>query len=77
MCAAAAVVSVLQFSWPEFVGADLSKVTLMEALSGTTWDKTKRTMFIIEGLVSVGVQHAVGGCPLRNELLPYMFHVVM
>lgn len=40
-----------QFSWPEFVAADLSKVTLKEALSSTSWDRTKRTMFIIEGLV--------------------------
>ena len=43
---------VLQYSWPEFVAADLSQTTLMDALSTTTWNKTKRTMFIIEGLVS-------------------------
>jgi hypothetical protein len=43
----------LQYSWPEFVAADLSQVSLMEALSGTSWNKTKRTVFIIEGLVSV------------------------
>jgi hypothetical protein len=42
----------LQYSWPEFVAADLSRVSLMEALSGTSWDQAKRTMFIIEGLVS-------------------------
>jgi len=40
-----------EFPWPEFVGADLSKATLMEALSGTTFDKTQKTMYIIEGLV--------------------------
>lgn len=41
----------LQYIWPEFVGADLSKVSLMEALSSTSFDATRRTMFIIEGLV--------------------------
>jgi len=40
-----------KYSWPEFVAADLSQTTLMEALSNTTWNSTKRTMFIIEGLV--------------------------
>jgi methyltransferase (TIGR00027 family) len=40
-----------KYSWPEFVAADLSQVSLMEALSGTSWNKTKRTVFIIEGLV--------------------------
>lgn len=42
----------MQYTWPEFVAADLSQTTLKEALSGTSWDKSKRTMFIIEGLVS-------------------------
>lgn len=46
------VVAVVQYSWPEFVAADLSQTSLMEALSTTTWNSTKRTMFIIEGLVS-------------------------
>lgn len=40
-----------KYIWPEFVGADLAKVSLMEALSRTSFDSTKRTMFIIEGLV--------------------------
>eukprot|EP00878_Enallax_costatus_P002294 GHUV01002469.1.p1 GENE.GHUV01002469.1~~GHUV01002469.1.p1 ORF type:complete len:300 (+),score=73.22 GHUV01002469.1:1296-2195(+) len=40
-----------KYIWPEFVGADLSKVSLMEALSKTSFDPTRRTMFIIEGLV--------------------------
>lgn len=49
-----------QYTWPEFVAADLSQVSLMEALSGTSWDKTKRTMFIIEGLVRPPAPAAVG-----------------
>lgn len=37
--ATAAASCLLQYTWPEFVGADLSKVSLMQALSGTSWDK--------------------------------------
>jgi hypothetical protein len=37
------------------------RVYLMEALNGTTWNNTKRTMFIIEGLVSVGWAGGGGG----------------
>ncbi|KAF6252539.1 S-adenosyl-L-methionine-dependent methyltransferase [Scenedesmus sp. NREL 46B-D3] len=40
-----------KYIWPEFIGADLSKVTLMDALSRSSWDSSRRTMFIIEGLV--------------------------
>jgi len=40
-----------KYSWPEFVAADLSQTSLMEALSNTSWNRTKRTVFIIEGLV--------------------------
>jgi hypothetical protein len=29
----------LQYTWPEFVGADLSKVCLMNALCTTSWDQ--------------------------------------
>jgi hypothetical protein len=32
----------LQYTWPEFIGADLSKVTLMDALSNSSWDSTRR-----------------------------------
>lgn len=40
-----------KYTWPEFVGADLSKVSLMQALAKTSWDSTRRTMFIMEGLI--------------------------
>ncbi|WIA21539.1 hypothetical protein OEZ85_000736 [Tetradesmus obliquus] len=40
-----------KYTWPEFIGADLSKVALMDALNKSSWDSTRRTMFIIEGLV--------------------------
>lgn len=39
------------FSRPEFVGADLSKVKLADALSTTSFDPTRRALFIAEGLV--------------------------
>eukprot|EP00879_Flechtneria_rotunda_P000635 GHRR01000748.1.p1 GENE.GHRR01000748.1~~GHRR01000748.1.p1 ORF type:complete len:385 (+),score=106.17 GHRR01000748.1:472-1626(+) len=40
-----------KYTWPEFVGADLSKVSLIEALSNTSFDTTKRTLFTMEGLI--------------------------
>lgn len=40
-----------KYSWPEFIGADLSKVTLSDALAGSSFDPQKRTLFVIEGLV--------------------------
>jgi hypothetical protein len=32
----------LQYTWPEFIGADLSKVTLMDALNNSSWDSSRR-----------------------------------
>jgi hypothetical protein len=32
----------LQYTWPEFIGADLSKVTLMDALGQSSWDSSRR-----------------------------------
>lgn len=40
-----------EYRWPEFVAADLSSVRLEDALKGTTFQKTTRSLFIVEGLV--------------------------
>jgi methyltransferase (TIGR00027 family) len=40
-----------QYEWPVFIGADLSRVTLGDALAGSGFDPSKRTFFSIEGLV--------------------------
>jgi hypothetical protein len=32
----------LQYTWPEFIGADLSKVTLIDALGKSSWDSSRR-----------------------------------
>ncbi|KIZ07560.1 Putative S-adenosyl-L-methionine-dependent methyltransferase [Monoraphidium neglectum] len=40
-----------KYSWPEFIGADLSKVSLSDALATSSFDPTKKTFFSIEGLV--------------------------
>jgi O-methyltransferase involved in polyketide biosynthesis len=45
------VALLVQYSWPEFVGADLSKVSLAEALKPTSFDPKQRTLFMTEGLV--------------------------
>ena len=42
---------VLQFPRPVFVGADLSKLSLSEALQGTGFDPAKPSLFICEGLL--------------------------
>ncbi|KAI8462802.1 MAG: S-adenosyl-L-methionine-dependent methyltransferase [Monoraphidium minutum] len=40
-----------KYSWPELIGADLSKVSLMDALADSSFDKSKKTFYSIEGLV--------------------------
>lgn len=37
-----------QYPRPEFVGADLSKVLLMDALASTSFEHGKRTLYLIE-----------------------------
>lgn len=50
-----------QYEWPEFVGADLSTVSLEDAMNGTSFQKTKRSLFIVEGLVYYLKPEAVKG----------------
>lgn len=40
-----------EYRWPEFVSADLSTVSLENAFKGTSFQKTKPSLFIAEGLV--------------------------
>jgi hypothetical protein len=47
-----------QYSWPEFIAADLSKVCLAEALATSSFDPTKRTFYCIE---VGGVYPGMGG----------------
>ena len=41
----------MQYPRPVFVGADLSKVLLKDALQGTGFDPAKPSLFICEGLL--------------------------
>lgn len=41
----------VQFPAPEFVAADLSVVSISDALKPTSFDPSKRTMFFMEGLI--------------------------
>ncbi len=41
---------------PTYVGADLSKVTLVEALAGTAFSPAKKTLFTCEGYVPPAAQ---------------------
>jgi len=58
----------LQYPRPVFVGADLSKCTLQDALQGTGFDAAKPSLFICEGLVYY--------LPEVHALLPiYVLHL--
>eukprot|EP01026_Neomeris_dumetosa_P005107 TRINITY_DN113_c1_g1_i5.p2 TRINITY_DN113_c1_g1~~TRINITY_DN113_c1_g1_i5.p2 ORF type:complete len:283 (+),score=39.31 TRINITY_DN113_c1_g1_i5:430-1278(+) len=48
-----------RFYRPEYIGADLGKVCLEEALEGTSFDPTQRTLFTIEGLIYYLPEQAV------------------
>jgi hypothetical protein len=48
-----------QYSWPEFIGADLSKVSLKDALARSSFDPRRRTLFVIE--VGAGPGRGEGG----------------
>ncbi|KAG2426758.1 hypothetical protein HXX76_012815 [Chlamydomonas incerta] len=46
---------------PTFVAADLSRVSLAEALAGTAFEPSQRTLFTVEGLIYYLPQAAAGG----------------
>eukprot|EP01023_Acetabularia_acetabulum_P037892 TRINITY_DN3618_c0_g1_i1.p1 TRINITY_DN3618_c0_g1~~TRINITY_DN3618_c0_g1_i1.p1 ORF type:complete len:393 (+),score=88.68 TRINITY_DN3618_c0_g1_i1:234-1412(+) len=48
-----------RFPRPEYVAADLGKVSLQDALEGTSFDPTQRTLFTIEGLIYYLPEQAV------------------